>query len=113
MRHTVLACLVALAMLAATELAIGAPPPDADSTLGPWFQGLKQPGTGASCCSIADCRQVDYRTEGDHYQALIEGKWLDVPPDRVLAHQLNPTGRGVVCWTPWQGILCFVAAAET
>lgn len=93
--------------------AMAAPPENADSSLGPWYQGLKQPGTGASCCSIADCRQVDYRTSGDHYEALIEGKWLDVPPERVLAHQFNPTGHGVVCWTPWQGILCFVTAAET
>jgi hypothetical protein len=93
--------------------ALAAPPENADPTLGPWYQSLKQPGSGVSCCSIADCRQVDYRTEGDHYEALIDGKWLLVPPERVLAHETNPTGHGVVCWTPWQGILCFVTAAET
>ena len=48
------------------------PPPDADMSLAPWFQGLRQPGTGMMCCSIADCHQTDFRTIGTHYEALIE-----------------------------------------
>jgi hypothetical protein len=102
-----------IALLLIYSHASAAPPDNADRQLAPWFQSLKQPGTGASCCSIADCRQVEYRMSGGHYQALVQGEWMAVPDDKVLQHQLNPTGHGVVCYTPWQGILCFVSAAET
>jgi hypothetical protein len=101
------------AFLTIAAHAIAAPPENADQRLAPWYQGLKQPGSGVSCCSIADCRQVDYRVAGGHYEALIESRWTLVPDDKVLQHEWNPTGHAVVCYTPWQGILCFVSAAET
>src|SRR5690242_4375759 len=88
--------------------ALGAPPPDADPNLAPWFRGLRAPGTGTSCCSIADCRPVESRIIGDHYEVFVEGKWLRVPPDLILNRTDNPTGHAVVCWTPTAGILCFV-----
>ena len=102
-----------VAFLLIYSSASAAPPENADQRLAPWFQSLKQPGSGMSCCSIADCRQVEYRTSGGHYEALIQEQWMMVPDDKVLQHQINPTGHGVVCYTPWQGILCFVSAAET
>ena len=101
------------AFLAIAAQALAAPPENADQRLAPWYQSLKQPGSGVSCCSIADCRQVDYRVSEGHYEALIESRWMTVPDDKVLQHEANPTGHGVVCYTPWQGILCFVSAAET
>jgi len=104
--------LAAWALWVATH-AQAAPPENSDQRLAPWYQGLKQPGSGVSCCSIADCRQVDYRVAGGHYEAMIESRWMPVPDDKVLRNTPNPTGRGVVCYTPWQGILCFVSAAET
>jgi hypothetical protein len=97
-------------MIAASALA--KPPADMDYSLAPWFQSLRQPGTGTSCCSIADCRTTDYRTDGDNYEAMIEGRWIVVPRDKILQGADNPTGRAVVCWTPALGILCFVRAAE-
>jgi hypothetical protein len=33
---------------------------------------------------------------------------LRVPPERIIDGIDNPTGRGVVCFTPEAGILCFV-----
>jgi hypothetical protein len=36
--------------------ALAAPPDNFDPKLSPWFDSLRQPGTGAGCCSIADCR---------------------------------------------------------
>ena len=105
--------IAAAAFLTLAAHALAAPPENADPSLAPWFQSLKQPGSGVSCCSIADCRQVEYRMSGGHYEALIERDWMAVPDDKVLQHQINPTGHGVVCYTPWQGILCFVSAAET
>jgi hypothetical protein len=90
-----------------------APPPDADPAMAPWFNSLRQPGSGISCCSIADCRPVDYRTVDNHYEAFIEGEWRAVPPDKVLTRADNPTGRAVVCWTKLSGIMCFVRGPET
>jgi hypothetical protein len=93
--------------------AVAKPPSDADYSLAPWFQSLRQPGSGVSCCSLADCRTTDYRTDGNHYEALIDGRWLVVPQDKILKRVDNPTGRAVVCYTPALGIMCFVRAAET
>lgn len=98
------------ALMAASAAA--APPPDADPSLAPWFQSLRQPGTGTSCCSVADCRTTDYRTDGDKYEALIDGRWVVVPSEKILQGADNPTGRAVVCWTPTLGIMCFVRANE-
>jgi hypothetical protein len=89
------------------------PPPDADMSLAPWFQGLRQPGTGMSCCSISDCRQTEFRTAGNHYEAMIEGQWRAIPPDKILDGIDNPTGRAVVCYTPTMGIMCFIRGPET
>src|SRR5215510_8006667 len=66
-----------VAAVACAGLALPAdarPPPNADMTLAPWFQGLRQPRTGMSCCSIADCRPTDFRTNGSHYEAMVDGE---------------------------------------
>ena len=96
------------------------PPPDADMSLAPWFQGLRQPGTGMMCCSIADCRTVDFRQDRDGYEVLIDSRWklsnpfwLRVPPNRIIDRIDNPTNRGGACFTPEAGILCFVRPAES
>ena len=94
-------------------IATAAPPPNADPALAPWYQNLRQPQTGVSCCSIADCRATDYRTTGDHYEVFIDDKWTVVPADKILQRIDNPVGRAVVCWTPALGIMCFVRATET
>jgi hypothetical protein len=103
--------LAAIVLLVAGARA--APPENADPALSPWFQSLAVPGTGISCCSIADCRPTDYRTVGDHYEALIEDKWVAIPPRKVLQRTDNPVGRAVVCWTPERGVMCFVRGTET
>jgi hypothetical protein len=106
------AAIFVLLGLAAAGAAIAAPPQGADQSLAPWYESLKQPGTRVGCCSIADCRPVESRIVGDHYEALIGQEWLRVPPNRVLDHQPNPAGRAVACWTPQYGILCFVRPTE-
>ena len=107
----VLGAFAAVSLIGA--IASAAPPPNADGTLAPWFQSLRQPGTGISCCSMADCRATEYRTNASGYEAFIEDRWLAVPADRVLDHTENPTGRAIVCYMPGRGILCFVRPAET
>ena len=65
-----------IAFAAAFLLAAAAsakPPADADPALAPWFRSLLQPGTEISRCSLADCRETDYRIKADHYEALIGG----------------------------------------
>jgi len=112
---------IAVAVGLALSQAAGAAPPDnPNPALAPWFESLKQPGTGASCCSIADCRTVEFRQDRDGYEVLIDRRWklsspfwLRVPPNRIIDRTDNPTNRAVVCFTPEAGILCFVRPAES
>ena len=97
---------LAAAGLVSATCAKAEPPSNADPALAPWYQSLKQPNTGVSCCSIADCR------DGDHYEVFINNRWTVVPQDKILQHIANPVGRAVVCWTPALGIMCFVRATE-
>ena len=99
-------------LLLAAFPAPAAPPPNADPALAPWFQSLRQPETGMSCCDIADCRPTEYRTVGDAYEVWIDNQWMTVPPRRILQRADNPVGRAVVCWTPQRGIMCFVRGTE-
>jgi hypothetical protein len=92
-------------VVSAAGTALARPPPNPDPKLSPWFESLRQPDTGASCCSISDCRPADYRIAGDHYEAFLEGKWVPVPQQKVLHRLDNPTGHAVVCWTPAVGIM--------
>lgn len=116
----------ALALIAtlSAPAALAQPPAGAptDPATSAWFRGLRQPGTGYGCCSEADCRRVEARTdrgrwqfwlrrgegEGEFRWAPDEAAWVDVPPERVLVGEANPTGGAVACWTPTVGVLCFV-----
>jgi len=106
--------------LALSQAAVAAPPDHRDPALAPWFESLKQPGSGAPCCSIADCRTAEFRHDRDGYEVLIDGRWkmsvpfwARVPPNRIIEGSENPTGRGVVCFAPEAGILCFVPPPES
>ena len=105
-------CFACPAAFALTAPAQAKPPPGADPALSPWFEDLRQPGTGRSCCSVADCRAVDFRIVTDHYEAHVGDQWMTVPADKILHRYDNPTGRAVVCWTPALGVMCFVRASE-
>jgi hypothetical protein len=48
-----------------------------------WYQGLHN-NAGMSCCNAGDCRPTEARTAGEKVQVLIDGEWVDVPPDRIL-----------------------------
>ena len=105
-----------LGLVAATicaVLAYAAPPPGTlDPAISAWFQSLRQPSNGISCCSEADCRVVEYRTSGAHYQAWVKDSWIDVP-DEIVLHKDNPTGGAVLCATDDLTLLyCFVPGNE-
>jgi hypothetical protein len=100
----------AVAMLLATA-ARSAPPVgvDPDGPMAQWYRSLKSPDAGGSCCSIADCRPVEARQVGDHWEVLTETGWEAVLPQRVL-HRENPDGRAIACEILGQ-IRCFVPPA--
>lgn len=113
-------------LLVSTASAIAEPPPGSDpnSPLAQWYQSLRQPFSGTShgmaCCSEADCRPVDFRMVGDHYEAFIDRKmfgpaapnaWLHVPNNNIVTKAGNPTGSGVACYYLGQ-ILCFVPGPQ-
>jgi hypothetical protein len=110
----------ALALALGVTPVHAAPPDNADPSLTPWFESLRQPGTGAPCCSIADCRTAETRGDGQGYEVKIgqtwhvsSAFWLRVPPDKILNIRSNPTGHAVLCYTPEVGILCFVPPPES
>jgi hypothetical protein len=107
------AALIAAAVAAPATGSHARPPENTNLVYGLWFEGLHQPATGLPCCSISDCRPTESRIVGTRYEALVEGKWLAVPPETVVEATDNPTGRPVVCWLPWSGILCFVKGPES
>ena len=82
-----------------------------------WYQELKQPGTGYSCCNgttggtDGDCRPTRaYLTDEGQWRALIDGKWVLVPP-RVVLKQLAPDGRSHVCASRTGVIYCFLGGS--
>ena len=110
---------------------MAAPPADLSPSpaLSLWFKSLKQPGTSLPCCSISDCRRVDFRIASDgQYEVMVEGNWYSVPSRLVLHPMHNPVGRAVACYTTAFGygsllggaydgdrveILCFVPELPT
>ena len=118
-RHYILPIAVLLVLLALSVRLVRAAPPVGSDPNGPmahWYQSLAMPGTSYSCCSAADCRNVQYRSAGDHFEAFIDRKsfgegapndWIAVPPEHVLHRHDNPTGEAVACWYDGE-IRCFV-----
>jgi len=118
---SVFVCITAILLFLGVGDTRAAPPPNADGTYRTWFQSLRQPQTGLSCCSISDCRMTDYRGAQDGYEVLLEGRWFMVPAEKILRGIQNPTGRAVVCASTYRdaneqpviNILCFVTPEES
>lgn len=62
-----------------------------------WFKSLKQPGSGASCCDIADCRQTKAAWREGQWWADVYGAVRAVPPDKVLQRPYSIDGEAYVC----------------
>lgn len=87
-----------------------------------WYQMLKQPGTGYSCCNgeikgangvvvEGDCRPTRaYQNDDGTWQALINGRWTPVPP-RVVLQTLAPDGSSHVCANKSGMIFCFIGGS--
>jgi hypothetical protein len=70
----------------------------------------QRPDTGGSCCNNQDCRQASARFNGQLWEVLLDGEWVEVPPGRVLdpSKEPNPDGMHHVCAGPARYIYCFM-----
>lgn len=75
---------------------------------GSWFESLKQPETGVSCCDTSDCRatRAEYRT--GQWWAEVLGRMTPIPSNKVLKTPLSFDGDAYVCASPHGAIYCFV-----
>ena len=107
---TVLAALILLALTLYLFIGPSNAHP-ADDPNAAWYRSLHT-DSGTSCCSLADCKETDYRiTRSGEIEAQTEaGDWVAVPANKILKRTENPTGYAVLCWTPALGVLCFVMA---
>jgi hypothetical protein len=110
----ILAALSWLLIITVAQLAFGAAPVGADPTLAPFYQSLKQPGTGGICCSMADCRPVQVRFLRGRMQVFIGPQfpqpsldWRDVPAEVVIHDVPNQAGEPIACWYGKQ-VRCFI-----
>ena len=82
-----------------------------------WYKELKQPGTGYSCCNgpvngiEGDCRPTRAVLQEDGtWKALIDGRWMPVPP-RVVLKSLAPDGNSHICAGRSGMIYCFIGGS--
>ena len=101
---------------------VGGTPNNGHAESHDWYKGLKQPGTGYSCCNgevkgpngqvvEGDCRPTRaYLNEDGTWKAMIDGRWMPVPP-RVVLKNLAPDGNSHVCAGKSGMIYCFIGGS--
>ena len=72
-----------------------------------WFESLKMPGTGISCCDISDCRRTKADWRNGQWWATVDGDWTPIPPDKELSKR-SIDGDAYVCASPTHHIYCFI-----
>lgn len=82
-----------------------------------WYRELKQPGTNMSCCNgtmngiEGDCRPTRaYIDDHGTWRALMDGRWIVVPP-RVVLQSLAPDGGSHICANRSGTIYCFMGGS--
>lgn len=70
------------------------------SDRGDWFKSLKMPGSGSSCCDVADCAQTKAEWREGQWWAVVRETWTPVPPDRVLKSPHSLDGEAYLCSNP-------------
>lgn len=87
-----------------------------------WYESLKQPDTGVSCCGEADSYFCDEHAEGSQVYCIIDDDRSDAElkrrhiengtriniPSVKLNHDPNITGHGVVFLSSGDYVYCFV-----
>jgi hypothetical protein len=77
---------------------------------GAWFKSLKQPGTGLSCCDIADCTRTEAVWRDGQWWAVVRGQWTPIPRRREV-HTRSIDGEAYICTSQKRlpaSIYCFV-----
>jgi hypothetical protein len=72
-----------------------------DPAIHAWFESLVR-ADGGHCCGAADCRSAqpgELRAQGDSFQVLLDGQWVDVPAQLVVHRDFSPIGGSVICKT--------------
>ena len=120
--HFIMDCWIAgLAIVASLTVSFNAFGQDVDDhgnnghpEIHDWYRDLKQPGSIYPCCNgdrpgiIGDCRPTRaYIDEDGHWNALLNGRWVLVPPSVVL-DQLSPDGASHICADESERIHCFL-----
>jgi hypothetical protein len=116
MRGHIVAAISVIAGFVTASPTIGAPPPGSDpgSPIAAWFRSLSD-RQGVGCCSVADCRRVEYRARSGHFEVFVDRRsfgasapdaWVAVPADAIVTRE-NPTGEGVACFYAGR-VRCFV-----
>jgi hypothetical protein len=49
-----------------------------------FYMGLKQPGTGVSCCNNQDCRPAPHRVTPNGVEFFVGNRWFMPPADRLI-----------------------------
>ena len=62
-----------------------------------WFESLKQPRSGKSCCDIADCKRTRAEWRQGTWFTEILGKWREVPADTIVQKPRSLDGDAYVC----------------
>jgi hypothetical protein len=82
-----------------------------------WYERLKRPDTGASCCNgttataEGDCRPTRaYQGDDGAWRALMNGRWVPVPP-KVVLQTLSPDGASHICANKTGTIFCFIGGS--
>jgi hypothetical protein len=84
-----------------------------------FYSKLMRPDTKTSCCNLADCRPTEIRTNNDHYEVKKDGRWIRVPPDKIVK-VVAPDGGAHICapssestsWDP-DYVFCIIIPMET
>jgi hypothetical protein len=83
-----------------------------------FYSKLLRPDTKTSCCSLADCRPTEVRATGDHYEVKKDGRWIRVPPEKIVK-VASPDGGAHICAPPsnssvWKpdDVFCIVLPSE-
>jgi hypothetical protein len=78
-----------------------------------FYSHLLRPDTKTSCCNLTDCRPTEGRQVGDHYEVMVDGTWMSVPPDKIVKESAPDGGFHVCAPVAPKGVLyCVILPPE-
>lgn len=69
-----------------------------------FYESLKQPGTGSSCCDLSDCYETLVERRNGSWWALDEAnQWRQIP-DSIITDKKTDNEHGVLCTGSYSSI---------